>query len=160
MILLHSPFLPSSSGPERQRGGSASQVPRYVLLHCATPRSLPFSIRLSLVLTPSHLSFFISYSFSLPSSCMCLRIFFFSGRKTIRNTALLMNLFMYRYWSLLPSYSFLRVSRVYFYFNFPSCIVCFSSSSFLISLQLYCSACSPTAFGSYSDPSACPLTPS
>lgn len=62
MILLHSPFLPSSSGPERQRGGSASQVPRYVLLHCATPRSLPFSIRLSLVLTPSHLSFFISYS--------------------------------------------------------------------------------------------------
>lgn len=111
MILLHSPFLPSSSGPERQRGGSASQVPRYVLLHCATPRSLPFSIRLSLVLTPSHLSFFISYSFSLPSSCMCLRNFFFSDWKKNYTQYSITDEFIYV--SLLVFTSFILVSSCF-----------------------------------------------
>lgn len=106
MILLHSTFLPSSSGPERQRGGSASQVPRYVLLHC-----VPFSIRLSLVLTPSHLSFFISYSFSLPSSCMCLRIFFFSDWKKNYTQYSITDEFIYV--SLLVFTSFILVSSCF-----------------------------------------------
>lgn len=79
---------------------------------CCTvpPRSLPFSIRFSLVLTPSHLSFFISYSFSLPSSCMCLRNFFFLWKKNYTQYSITDE---FIYVSLLVFTSFILVSSCF-----------------------------------------------